>query len=179
LRYRAAIIATGSRPAVPPIPGLEGADFLTNETVWDLRALPTGLTVLGGGSVGCELGQAFARLGTRVELVEAAPVLLPGEDSEAGSFIANTLAGEGVTVQLEAPVTQVEPAPEGGGALVAGGRRLDYDSSSGKPDQALRRREPRPGRGAPTAAAGRAWWSAPTPAARKLERGKSRHGRQP
>ena len=128
LRYRAAIIATGSRPAVPAIPGLGGADFLTTETVWDLRQLPTRLTVLGAGPTGCELGQAFARLGSRVEIVEAASVLLPGEDSEAGSFIANTLAGEGVTVQLEAPVTQVDPAPEGGGALVAGGRRLDYDS---------------------------------------------------
>jgi pyruvate/2-oxoglutarate dehydrogenase complex dihydrolipoamide dehydrogenase (E3) component len=128
LHYRAAIIATGSRPAVPPIPGLEGANFLTTETVWDLRELPTALTVLGGGPTGSELGQAFARLGSRVEIVEAAPVLLPGEDSEAGSCIANILAGEGVTVQLEAPVTQVDPAPEGGGALVAGGRRLDYDN---------------------------------------------------
>src|SRR5918996_265319 len=128
LSYRAAIIATGSRPAVPPIPGLADADFLTNETVWDLRELPPRLTVLGGGPTGCELGQAFARLGTRVEIVEAAPVLLPGEDSEAGSFIANILAGEGVAVQLEAPVTQADPAPEGGGALVAGGRRVEYDS---------------------------------------------------
>ena len=128
LRYRAAIVATGSRPDAPPIPGLEGAGFLTNETVWDLRELPTALTVLGGGPTGCELGQAFARLGSRVEIVEAAPVLLPGEDSEAGSFIANTLTGEGVTVQLAAPVTQVEPALEAGGALLAGGRRVDYDS---------------------------------------------------
>jgi pyruvate/2-oxoglutarate dehydrogenase complex dihydrolipoamide dehydrogenase (E3) component len=128
LRYRAAIIATGSRPAVPPIPGLEGVDFLTNERVWDLRELPTRLTVLGGGPTGCELGQAFARLGARVEIVEAAPVLLPDEDSEAGRFIADALAGEDVAVRLGAPVTQVEPAPQGGGVLVAGGRRVEYDS---------------------------------------------------
>jgi pyruvate/2-oxoglutarate dehydrogenase complex dihydrolipoamide dehydrogenase (E3) component len=126
LRFRAAIIATGSRPAVPPIPGLEGADFLTNETVLDLRELPARLTVLGGGPVGCELGQAFARLGSRVEIVEAAPVLLPGEDGEVGRLIADTLAGEGVALQLGAPVTRVEPAPAGGGVLVAGERRVEY-----------------------------------------------------
>jgi pyruvate/2-oxoglutarate dehydrogenase complex dihydrolipoamide dehydrogenase (E3) component len=126
LRFRAAIIATGSRPAVPPIPGLEGADFLTNETVWDLRELPAGLTVLGGGATGCELGQAFARLGSDVEIVEAAPVLLPGEDAEAGRFIADTVAGEGVGLRLGAPVTRVEPA-DGGGVLHAGQLRIEYE----------------------------------------------------
>jgi pyruvate/2-oxoglutarate dehydrogenase complex dihydrolipoamide dehydrogenase (E3) component len=125
-RFRAAIIATGSRPAVPPIPGLEGADFLTNETVLDLRELPPRLTVLGGGPVGCELGQAFARLGSGVEIVEAAPVLLPGEDAEAGRFIADTLAREGVRPLLGAPVTRVEPE-DGGGVLLAGQRRIEYE----------------------------------------------------
>jgi pyruvate/2-oxoglutarate dehydrogenase complex dihydrolipoamide dehydrogenase (E3) component len=126
LRFRAVIIATGSRPAVPPIPGLREADFLTNETVWDLRELPTRLTVLGGGPTGCELGQAFARLGSRVEIVEAAPALLPGEDPEAGRFIADTLAREGVVLQLGAAVIGVEPRDRGGGVLVAGQRRIAY-----------------------------------------------------
>src|ERR671911_282588 len=87
LRYRAAIVATGSRPAVPPIPGLADADFLTNETVFELRELPAQLTVLGGGAMGCELGQAFVRLGSGVQIVEAEPTLLPAEDREAGCFI--------------------------------------------------------------------------------------------
>jgi pyruvate/2-oxoglutarate dehydrogenase complex dihydrolipoamide dehydrogenase (E3) component len=127
LRYRAAIIATGSRPAVPAIPGLAEADFLTNETVWDLRELPSRLTVLGGGPVGCELGQAFARLGSRVEIVEAAAVLLPGEDGDAGRFIADTLAGEGVRLQLGTHVTRVEAAQGLAGVLVAGERRIEYE----------------------------------------------------
>ncbi|MGH2744436.1 MAG: FAD-dependent oxidoreductase, partial [Thermoleophilaceae bacterium] len=127
LRFRAAVIATGSRPAVPPIPGLGEADFLTNETVFDLRELPARITVLGGGPVGCELGQAFARLGSGVEIVEAAPVLLPGEDPEAGRFIADTLAREGVAPRLGAPVTRVEPQDGGGGVLLAGQRRIEYE----------------------------------------------------
>ena len=127
LPFRAAVIATGSRPAVPPIPGLGEADFLTNETVWDLRTLPARLTVLGGGPTGCELGQAFARLGSRVEIVEAAPVLLPAEDPEAGRFIADTLAGEGVGLQLGAPVTRVEPQDGGGGVLRAAERRIEFE----------------------------------------------------
>src|ERR687891_123218 len=120
LRFRAAIVATGSRPAVPPIPGLGAAEFLTNEKVWDLRELPPSLAVLGGGPVGCELGQAFARLGSRVEIAEAAAVLLPGEDPEAGRFIADTLAHEGIGLRLGAAVTRVEPQQGGGGVLIAG-----------------------------------------------------------
>jgi pyruvate/2-oxoglutarate dehydrogenase complex dihydrolipoamide dehydrogenase (E3) component len=127
LRFRAAIIATGSRPAVPPIPGLEGVDFLTNETVLDLRERPPRLTVLGGGPVGCELGQAFARLGSGVEIVEAAPVLLPGEDAEVGRFIADTLAGEGARPLLGALVTRVEPEDGGGGVLLTGQWRIEYE----------------------------------------------------
>jgi pyruvate/2-oxoglutarate dehydrogenase complex dihydrolipoamide dehydrogenase (E3) component len=127
LRFRAAIIATGSKPAVPSITGLAAAEFLTNETVWDLRELPSRLTVLGGGPVGCELGQAFARLGSRVEIIEAAPVLLPCEDGEAGRFITEALTAEGVKVDLGAPVTQVVPGDGRGGVLVAGGRHIEYD----------------------------------------------------
>ena len=73
--------------------------------------------MLGGGPTGSELGQAFARLGSRVEIVEAAPVLLPGEDAEAGRFIADPLAGEGVELQLGAPMIRVEPHDGGGGVL--------------------------------------------------------------
>src|SRR5918992_1655645 len=127
LRFRAAIIATGSRPALPPIAGLAEAEPLTAETVWDLRELPPRLAVLGGGPSGCELGQAFARLGSRVEIVEAAPMLLPREDPDAGRLVADVLAGEGVGVHLGTPAARVEPAAGGGGVLVAGERRIDYD----------------------------------------------------
>jgi pyruvate/2-oxoglutarate dehydrogenase complex dihydrolipoamide dehydrogenase (E3) component len=127
LHFRAAIIATGSRPAVAEIPGLASADFLTSETVWELRELPPRLTVLGGGSAGCELGQAFTRLGSSVEIVEAAPVLLPSEDRDAGRFVSDALAAEGLELHLGAAVTQVAPGDGRGGVLVAGERRVEYD----------------------------------------------------
>src|SRR5919109_973199 len=127
LRFRTAIIATGSRPALPPIPGLAEAEPLTTETVWDLRELPARLAVVGGGATGCELGQAFARLGSSVEIVEAAPLLLPREDPEAGRFLTDVLSGEGVGLHLGAPVARVEPQHDGAGVLVAGERRIEYD----------------------------------------------------
>ncbi|HEX4109745.1 MAG TPA: FAD-dependent oxidoreductase [Solirubrobacteraceae bacterium] len=96
LRFRRAIIATGSRPA--PVPGFERA--LTTATIWDLRALPTRLLVLGAGPVGCELAQGFARLGSRVTLREREARLLPGEEPAASALIARRLAAEGVRVQL-------------------------------------------------------------------------------
>jgi pyruvate/2-oxoglutarate dehydrogenase complex dihydrolipoamide dehydrogenase (E3) component len=127
LRFRAAIVATGSRPALPPIPGLAEAEPLTTETVWDLRELPPRLAVLGGGATGCELGQAFGRLGSGVQIVEAAPLLLPREDPEAGRLLADIMTDEGVGLNLGAPAARVEPAASGGGALVAGERRIEYD----------------------------------------------------
>lgn len=72
MRFRQAVVATGSRPSTPPIPGLRVLQHLTTDTVWDLTELPDRLVVLGGGATGCELGQAFARLGSAVTLVEAA-----------------------------------------------------------------------------------------------------------
>jgi pyruvate/2-oxoglutarate dehydrogenase complex dihydrolipoamide dehydrogenase (E3) component len=122
LPYRAALIATGSRPALPPIPGLAEADPLTNEMVWALRELPARLTILGGGPTGVELGQAFARLGSRVAIVEAERELLPREEPEAGRFVADTLEGEGVAVHRGAPTERVEP-----GAIVTGGERVEFD----------------------------------------------------
>jgi pyruvate/2-oxoglutarate dehydrogenase complex dihydrolipoamide dehydrogenase (E3) component len=75
LRFRRAAIATGSRPAVPPIPGFADVPFLTSETLFDLTTQPRHLVVLGGGPIGCEMAQAFARLGTPVTLIEAASQL--------------------------------------------------------------------------------------------------------
>jgi pyruvate/2-oxoglutarate dehydrogenase complex dihydrolipoamide dehydrogenase (E3) component len=99
LRYRKAIIATGSRPVLPTIPGLAEIDPLTSDTVWDLVERPRSLVILGGGSVGCELAQGFQRLGSRVTVVEVADRLLGREDPRAGGLVAARLRDEGVDVR--------------------------------------------------------------------------------
>jgi pyruvate/2-oxoglutarate dehydrogenase complex dihydrolipoamide dehydrogenase (E3) component len=113
------VIATGSRPAVPSIPGLEEVPFLTNETLFDLRQQPPTLIVLGGGPIGCEMAQAFARLGTRVTLIERAPQLLPRDDPDAAAIVAGALARDGVDVRLATATTAVSRATAGIG-VVAG-----------------------------------------------------------
>lgn len=113
IRARWFVLACGSRPAIPPLPGLDTVAYLTNETVFDLTAQPTQLVILGGGVIGCELAQAFARLGTRVTIVEAAPRLLPREEPEASRVLARVFADEGITVRIGSPVTQVHDRPHG------------------------------------------------------------------
>ncbi|RJN31988.1 dihydrolipoyl dehydrogenase family protein [Nesterenkonia natronophila] len=100
IRFRQALIATGSTPAIPPIQGLENAPFVTSETIWDLPSLPPRLLVLGGGPMACELGQAFARLGSEVTLL-ARSGLLPKEDDDASSLVRSSLERDGVTVLHE------------------------------------------------------------------------------
>ncbi len=92
------VIATGARPTIPSIPGLVTAPMLTSDTIWDLTELPKRLAVLGAGSIGCELGQAFARLGSVVTIIEAARTILAHEDGEAAAVIAESLVADGVTV---------------------------------------------------------------------------------
>lgn len=96
--FRHALIATGATPAVPPVPGLAEAGPLTSDTVWELEALPGRLVVMGGGSIGAELGQAFARLGSQVTIVEAAPRLMPREDADAAALVQAALERDGVEV---------------------------------------------------------------------------------
>lgn len=102
LTARGIILATGAEPFVPPLPGLEEVGYVTSETLWDkfahLTEAPRRLLVLGGGAVGCELAQAFARLGSRVTLVEMAPRLLPPEDGDASEVVEQSLREEGVRV---------------------------------------------------------------------------------
>ncbi|HEX6101887.1 MAG TPA: FAD-dependent oxidoreductase [Alphaproteobacteria bacterium] len=98
VRARRFVIATGSEPLVPPIPGLEQAPILTNETIFGIEALPQHLLVLGGGPIGAELAQAFRRLGAEVTLIEAAR-LLPKDDEEAAALVRASLAGDGVRIQ--------------------------------------------------------------------------------
>ena len=98
LTTRAVVIATGAQPTVPDLPGLAEVGWLTSDTVWGLAALPRRLLVLGGGPIGVELAQAFARLGSTVTLVEAAPRLLMREDAEVSALLEQVFADEGITV---------------------------------------------------------------------------------
>lgn len=107
LRAGKTVIATGAVPLVPEIAGLDDTPFLTTDTVFDLTEAPESLVVLGGGAVGCELAQAFARLGVAVTVVEAADRLLPGNDPEVSTLLTEVLATEGVTVHTSAKVESV------------------------------------------------------------------------
>ena len=114
IRAKVVVIATGSRPAVPPVPGLDAVPFLTNETVFDLEDLPGSVAILGGGAIGCELAQAFRRFGSQVHVVEAEQRLLPREEPEASAVLAGTFAAEGIGVHLGASVARVEQVVPGG-----------------------------------------------------------------
>lgn len=100
LRTRNILVATGATPWVPPIPGLDGIDYLTSDNLWELRERPPRLLVLGGGPIGCELSQAFARLGSRVTLVEMAPRLLPREDEDVVERLMERFREEGIELLL-------------------------------------------------------------------------------
>lgn len=102
------VIATGSSAFLPPISGLEDTPFHTNETIFSMDSLPKHLCVIGGGAIGCELSSAFHRLGCQVSLIEAAPCLLIREEPETQEVIEETLRKEGISVQLEATVENVQ-----------------------------------------------------------------------
>ena len=113
LRFRKAVIATGGRPLVPPMDGLEQAGYLTNETVFNLTERPARLTVLGGGPVGCELAQAFQRLGSRVTLVEMERRILPREDADAAEIVTRAMREDGVDLRTGARAVRVERHGDG------------------------------------------------------------------
>lgn len=139
LTFSKAAVCTGTRPAVPPFPGLEEAGYLTNETVFNLTALPARLAVIGGGPIGCELGQAFARFGSRVTLFERQDRILPREEKDAAGIIQARMEREGVRFSLNTTIGEIKrlqdgtavsyETPQGGGEgrfdaiLVAVGRR--------------------------------------------------------
>ncbi|OGL63705.1 MAG: mercuric reductase [Candidatus Tectomicrobia bacterium RIFCSPLOWO2_02_FULL_70_19] len=108
LRFARAVIATGSRAGVPPIPGLAEAAPLTNETLFSLTEAPRRLAVIGGGPIGCEMAQAFQRLRTQVILLEVAGRLLLKDDPEAGRIVLEALRRDGVEVSLSAKISRVE-----------------------------------------------------------------------
>jgi pyruvate/2-oxoglutarate dehydrogenase complex dihydrolipoamide dehydrogenase (E3) component len=162
VRARRFVVATGSRAAVPAIPGLEGTPYLTNETVFDLTELPRHLVVIGAGPVGCELAQAFRRLGSLVTIIDRAR-LLPKDDADAAALIRDALVGEGVRLIEDATVEAVHGSEAGveivlrGSSPVAGSHLLiatgrqanvtalglehagvDHDASGIKVDRRLR-----------------------------------------
>ena len=132
LSARAIILATGAEPLVPNIAGLEAIDYLTSDTLWGLRSLPARLLVLGGGPIGCELAQAFARFGSQVTIVEQAGRLLPREDDEVSAFVAKTFIDEGLQLELGARAAAFAPTTHGKSlrcVRVAGGEEftLEFD----------------------------------------------------
>jgi len=112
LRARRFVIATGSEPLVPPIPGLDQVSFLTNETVFGIEAAPQHLLVLGGGPIGCELAQAHRRLGAEVTVIEMSRIL-PKDDEDASSIVRESLIGDGVRVIQGGKAVAVERTDKG------------------------------------------------------------------
>ncbi|MBW4489214.1 MAG: mercuric reductase [Trichocoleus desertorum ATA4-8-CV12] len=120
LRFKQAVIATGTRPIEPAIPGLAEAGYLTNENVFSLTQRPQRLAVVGGGPIGCELAQTFRRLGSEVVLFHKHSHLLDREDESASEIIQRTFIAEGVQLVLSAQVQRVEAAD--------GGKVIHYES---------------------------------------------------
>lgn len=143
---RGIVVATGTSAAIPPIDGLDVVDFWTNRGAIEAKELPTSMVVLGGGAIGVELAQSFARFGTTVTVVEAADRLVPLEEPEAGALLAEVFAAEGIDVRTGASVTKVSAIPDGARIeigdgssvdaarlLVATGRRVDLGAVGSAP----------------------------------------------
>ena len=126
LSARSIILATGAEPLVPTLPGLDQVDYLTSDTLWDLDRLPERLVVLGGGPIGCELAQAFARLGSQVTVVEMAQRLLPREDPEAAYCLREALERDGVSIATGTRAVEIQADGEGGRLI---GQRSDNNRS--------------------------------------------------
>ncbi|GAA4024568.1 mercuric reductase [Actimicrobium antarcticum] len=107
LRFKKALIATGSRSLLPSIPGLDAAGYLTNETLFDLTELPKSLLVIGGGPVGCQVAQALCRFGCRVVITHSEPLFLPKEERDAAQLLADAMARDGVEIHLNTKAVNV------------------------------------------------------------------------
>jgi pyruvate/2-oxoglutarate dehydrogenase complex dihydrolipoamide dehydrogenase (E3) component len=138
---RGIVIATGTAPAIPPIPGLAGTPYWTNHEVIETGRVPESMVVLGGGAIGAELAQVFARFGSRVTIVEAVGQLLPQEEPESGALIADVFGRDGIEVRTGSPAERVShdgdaftvrlaggPDVSGEHLLVATGRSVDLGS---------------------------------------------------
>jgi len=125
LTTRNIVLATGSAPLVPPIPGLDEIDHLTTDSLWSLEDQPKRLVILGGGPIGCELSQAFSRLGSKVTQVEMTGQLLGREDHDAAEYTRQSLIADGVDVRVNHKATRVEP-------VTGGGFRLHVETPEGE-----------------------------------------------
>ena len=137
LEAKALVLATGSAPLVPPVPGLAEAGCLTNETVFTHPALPRRLCVLGGGPIGLELGQAFARLGSRVTVVEMLPRILPREDADAAEVVARSLRADGIDLRTGRQAVRVERGPAGKRVLCRPAGQADAPEEAIEVDEIL------------------------------------------
>lgn len=126
LTARNFVISTGSRPAIPPVPGLEEAGYLTNEQVFSLSQRPDSLAIIGAGPIGCELGQTFHRLGTQVTIFSSRDRILPKEDPEAAAAIEQQLEAEGIRILKNARTDKVEVI-DGKKCVWAGEERIIVD----------------------------------------------------
>ncbi|HMB48971.1 MAG TPA: FAD-dependent oxidoreductase, partial [Afifellaceae bacterium] len=143
IKARRFVVATGSGPLVPPIPGLDSTDYLTNETIFDLKKLPRHLVIVGGGPIGIELAQAFCRLGSQVTVLEAMKAL-GKDDTELAGRVLDSVKADGVVIRDGAKVTKVakfgrsgvrvtveteagEDTVDGSHLLVAVGRKANVD----------------------------------------------------
>jgi len=120
LHFRKAMIAVGAKPSVPPIPGLREANPLTSDDVWSLTEAPKRLAVIGGGAIGCELGQVFSRLGSQVTLFEFAPHVMPFLGDNVGELIAERFRAEGIDVRDNTGVSEVRTNADGTYTLITG-----------------------------------------------------------
>jgi pyruvate/2-oxoglutarate dehydrogenase complex dihydrolipoamide dehydrogenase (E3) component len=131
LSTRSIVVATGARPFVPPLPGLDEIGYLTSDTLWELREQPRRLVVLGGGPIGCELAQAFARLGSQVTQIEMLPRVMAREDEEVSAYARKVLEADGVAVLTGHKALRCERDADGGKVIVveSGGqdKRIAFD----------------------------------------------------
>jgi len=132
-------INVGTRPAVPPIPGVDEVDYLTNENMFDMDAVPDSITIIGGGAIGSEMAQAFSRLGAKITIVHMDPHLIPLGDEESGSILEKVFKNEGIDVYNNRKIQKLEQTADGIALttdrdetfvseklLVAAGRRPDF-----------------------------------------------------
>jgi pyruvate/2-oxoglutarate dehydrogenase complex dihydrolipoamide dehydrogenase (E3) component len=130
LKFAKAVVCTGGRPSTPPIPGLQEAGYLTNETVFSLTSLPTRLAVIGAGPIGSELAQAFARFGSQVYLIETMHGIMPNEEREAADIVEQSMVRDGIQLLCCGRDLKVSKTDEGKGLTVdSHGRHYDITVS--------------------------------------------------
>ena len=127
LKYKKAVIATGARASAPPIPGLDSVEYLTNENLFSITELPESLGIIGGGPVGAEMAQVFARFGSQVTLFEVSPHILSREDPDAAAIVQNQIIHDGVNIVANSVDQKIEPAGDGKIRVIGSSNEGAYD----------------------------------------------------